>query len=43
MTCDCVRKFGKETQQETINAYKVLGTLKLGIFINIIILYLSIV
>ena len=26
MTCD--RKFGKETQQEAIKAYKVLGTLK---------------
>jgi hypothetical protein len=26
----CVRKFGKETQQEAIKAYKVLGTLKLG-------------
>jgi hypothetical protein len=33
------RKFGKEIQQETINAYKVLGTLKLGILILSILLY----
>ena len=25
----CSRKFGKETQQEAIKAYQVLGTLKL--------------